>query len=124
MFAPQRPVRAVGGFLNVSFPLSCIFRANATGRNAGWQINFHYAFDQAKTSDVLHLGNQRSKNDLAASLCWKMNNLVSFMLEESMYRTRIANPSLSQSATFPKYEGYPARQWHDFRSEFGPVFTL
>lgn len=50
-----------------------------------------------------------------------MNNLVSFMLEESMYRTRIANPSLLQSATFPKYEGYPARQWHDIRSEFGPV---
>jgi hypothetical protein len=21
-------------------------------------------------------------------------------------------------------EGYPARQWHDIRSEFGPVFTF
>jgi hypothetical protein len=118
-------MRANGGFLDVAFPLSRIFGADPAGRNAGWQINFHYAFDQATTSDVLHLGNQRSKNDLAAAtLCWKMNNLVSFMLEESMYRTRIANPSLSQSATFPKYEGYPARQWHDIRSKFGPVFTF
>ena len=125
VFAPQRPVRAIGGFLDVAFPLSRIFGADPASRSAGWQINFHYAFDQAKTSDVLHLGNQRSKNDLAAAtLSWKMNNLVSFVLEESMYRTRIANPSLSESATFPKYEGYPARQWHDIRSEFGPIFTF
>ncbi len=125
LLAPQRPVRAIGGFLDVAFPLSRIFGAEPGGRNAGWQINFHYAFDQAKTSDVLKLGNQRSKNDLAAAtLSWKMNSLVSFVLEESMYRTRIANPNLGASSTFPKYEGYPAREWHDIRSEFGPIFTF
>jgi len=125
IFAPQRPVRAIGGFLNVGFPLGRIFGADPAGRNAGWQLYLHYAFDQAKTSDVLHLGNQRSKNDLAAAtLSWKMNSLVSFVLEESMYRTRIANPNLANSSTFPKYEGYPARQWHDIRSEFGPIFTF
>lgn len=125
VFAPQRPVRAIGGFVNVGFPLGRIFNADPMGRNAGWQLYFHYAFDQAKTSDVLHLGNQRSKNDLAAAtLFWKMNNLVSFVLEESMYRTRIANPNLAESATFPTYEGMPARQWHDIRSEFGPIFTF
>jgi hypothetical protein len=125
VFAPQRPVRAIGGFFDLAFPLSRIFKADPAGRNAGWQINFHYAFDQAKTSDVLRLGNQRSKNDLAAAtLSWKMNNLVSFVLEESMYRTRIADPNLADSATFPKYEGYPARQWHDIRSEFGPIFSF
>ncbi len=125
VLAPQRPVRAIGGFLDVAFPLSRIFNADPTGRNAGWSINFHYAFDQAKTSDVLHLGNQRSKNDLAAAtLSWKMNGLVSWVLEESMYRTRIANPNPAASATFPKYEGYPAREWHDVRSEFGPIFTF
>jgi len=125
VFAPQRPVRAIGGFMNVGFPLGRIFHADPAGRNAGWQLYFHYAFDQAKTSDVLHLGNQHSKNDLAAAtLFWKMNNLVSFVLEESMYRTRIANPNLAESATFPTYEGVPARQWHDIRSEFGPIFTF
>ena len=123
--APQKPVRAIGGFFDVAFPLSRIFGADPAGRNAGWSINFHYAFDQAKTSDVLKLGNQRSKNDLAAAtLTWKMNNLVSFVLEESMYRTRIANPDPAASATFPKYEGQPARQWHDIRSEFGPIFSF
>jgi hypothetical protein len=125
VFAPQKPVRAIGGFFDLGFPLSRIFGADPAGRNAGWQINFHYAFDQANTSDVLHLGNQRSKNDLAAAtLQWKMNNLVSFVLEESMYRTRIANPNPAASVTFPKYEGYPAREWHDIRTEFGPIFTF
>jgi hypothetical protein len=125
VFAPQRPIRAIGGFVNVGFPLGRIFGADPAGRNAGWQFYLHYAFDQAKTSDVLRLGNQRSKNDLAAAtLSWKMNTLVSFVLEESMYRTRIANPDLAESATFPKYEGFPARQWHDIRSEFGPIFTF
>jgi hypothetical protein len=125
VFAPQRPVRTMGGFINVGFPLGRIFGADPAGRNAGWQLYFHYAFDQAKTKDVLRLGNQRSKNDLAAAtLSWKMNNLVSFVLEESMYRTRIADPNLADSATFPKYEGVPARQWHDIRSEFGPIFSF
>ncbi len=124
-FAPQRPVRSMGGFINVAFPLGRIFGADPTSRSAGWQFALHYAFDQAKTSDVLRLGNQRSKNDLAAAtLSWKVNSLVSFVLEESMYRTRIANPNLAESATFPKYEGMPARQWHDIRSEFGPIFTF
>lgn len=125
VFAPQRPIRAIGGFVNVGFPLGRIFGADAGGRNAGWQLYLHYAFDQANTSDVLHLGNQRAKNDLAATtLSWKMNSLVSFVLEESMYRTRIANPNLADSATFPRYEGVPAREWHDLRSEFGPIFTF
>ena len=125
VLAPQRPIRSMGGFVNVGFPLGRIFGADAAGRNAGWQLYLHYAFDQAKTSDVLRLGNQRSKNDLAAAtLSWKMNSLVSFTLEESMYRTRIADPNLADFATFPIYEGMPAREWHDIRSEFGPTFSF
>jgi hypothetical protein len=130
-FAPQRPVRSLGGFVNVGFPLSRIFGADPAGRGAGWQLYLHYALDQAKTRDVFQLGgparlgNTRSKNDLAAAtLAWKMNSLVTFVLEESMYRTRIADGNLEDLATFPKYEGVGARQWHDFRSEFGPIFTF
>lgn len=123
VFAPQRPIRSEGGFVNVGFPLGRIFGAEPTSRNAGWQLYFHYAFDQTKTRDVLRLGNQRSKNDLgAATLSWKVNNLVSFVVEESMYRTRIADPT--NLAKAPIYEGVPARQWHDFRSEIGPIFTF
>ena len=132
VLAPQRPVRTNGGFINVAFPLGRIFNADPAGRNAGWQLHLHYGFDQAKTRDVLsagadhpRLGNPRSKGDLAAAtLFWKMNNRVSFAIEESMYRTRIANPNLADSATFPIYRGVPARQWHDIRSEIGPIFTF
>lgn len=124
VFAPQRPVRTNGGFVNLGFPLGRIFHADPAGRNAGWQLYLHYAFDQAKTSDVLKLGNQRSKNDLAAAtLSWKVNNLVQFVVEESMYRTRIADPT-NYLVTGPTYEGVHARQWHDFRSEIGPIFTF
>jgi hypothetical protein len=123
VFAPERPVRSEGGFVNVGFPLGRIFGADPAGRNAGWQLYFHYAFDQAKTRDVLRLGNQRSKNDLAAvTLSWKVNNLVQFVVEESMYRTRIADPT--NLAKAPIYEGVPARQWHDTRTEIGPIFTF
>jgi len=41
VFAPQRPVRAISGCLDVAFPLSRLFGADPAGRNAGWQINFH-----------------------------------------------------------------------------------
>lgn len=123
VFAPQRPVRTNGGFVNLGFPLGRIFHADPAGRNAGWQLYLHYAFDQAKSSDVTKLGNQRSKNDLAAAtLSWKVNNLVQFVVEESLYRTRIVNPT--DLAKAPLYEGVPAREWHDFRSEIGPVFTF
>ena len=123
VFAPQRPVRSEGGFINVGFPLGRIFGAEAGSRGAGWQLYFHYAFDQAKTRDVKRLGNQRSKNDLAAvTLSWKVNNLVQFVVEQSMYRTRIADPT--DLAVAPVYEGVRAREWHDNRTEVGPIFTF
>lgn len=123
IFAPERPVRTNGGFINVGFPLGRIFGADPASRNAGWQLYFHYAFDQAKTRDVKRLGNQRSKNDLAAvTLSWKVNSLVTFVAEESMYRTRIADPTNLSAA--PLYEGVRAREWHDNRTEIGPIFTF
>ena len=123
VFAPERPVRSEGAFLNLAFPLGRIFGAEPTSRNAGWQLALHYAFDQTKTRDVKRLGNQRSKNDLAAAtLSWKVNNLVTFVVEESMYRTRIADPTNLSAA--PLYEGVRAREWHDNRTEIGPIFTF
>lgn len=123
IFAPERPVRSEGGFVNIGFPLGRIFGADPAGHNAGWQLYFHYAFDQTKTRDVKRLGNQRSKNDLAAvTLFWKVNSLVSFVAEQSMYRTRIADPT--DLAAAPLYEGVRAREWHDNRTEVGPIFTF
>jgi hypothetical protein len=90
VIAPQRPVRAQGGFVNLGFPLSRNFHADAAGRNAGWSLYLHYSLDVANAQDVRKLGNQRQKNDLAAAtLNFKMNSLVTFSLEESYYRTRV-----------------------------------
>lgn len=110
--------------MNLGFPLSRIFHADPEGHNAGWNLYLHYALDLANPSDVRHLGNERQKNDLAAfTLNYKLNNLVSFVLEESYYRTRaVGDPT--GVLPFPTYQGYPARVWHDFRSEVGPIFTF
>lgn len=123
-YAEQQPVRSQGGFINLGFPLSRIFRAEPAGRNAGWQLYLHYAYDEAKARDVRRIGNTRQKNDLAAAtLSFKMNNLVTFVLEESLYRTRAVGDPTGVKP-FPTYRGVPAREWHDFRSEFGPIFTF
>jgi hypothetical protein len=123
-YAEQRSVRSQGGFINLGFPLSRIFGADPAGRNAGWQFHLHYAYDEAKARDVRRIGNTRQKNDLAAAtLCYRMNSLVTFVLEESLYRTRaVGDPTGAKP--LPTYRGVPARQWHDFRSEFGPIFNF
>jgi hypothetical protein len=122
--APQRPVRAQGGFVNLGFPLSRVFNADAAGRNAGWTLYLHYALDVANAQDVRKLGNQRQKNDLAAAtLNFKMNSLVTFTLEESYYRTRVVGDPNGKLEP-PMFLGSYPNSWHDFRSEIGPTFTF
>lgn len=133
--APQRPVRARGFFVNLGLPLSRLANAEPTGRNAGWTFYLHYSFDEAVARDVRKLyaaglyqgsstttlwGSTRNKSDLAAAtLYYKLNNLVSFGLEESYYRTR-ATGGLPD----PMWMGKDASSWHDLRFESGPVFTF
>jgi len=160
---PQRPVRAQGGFSQISFPLSRIFDANPAGRNAGWTIAFAYGIDQAKARDVRAAagpqgaingtgttggllangyvansnGSRNKSNVGVGTLVWKMNQFVSFNLEESVYLTRstciggngtttgvILASFNSASCAGTLFRSNPARYWHDFRSEFGPVFTF
>ena len=124
IIAPQRPVRAQGGFVNLGLPLGRIFQAEPTSRNAGWTLYFYYAFDDAFASDIRKLGNQRQKNDLgAATLNWKMNNLITFTAEESYYRTRVVGDPTG-TLPYPIYRGVPSRQWQDIRTEIGPTFTF
>ncbi len=122
--APQRPVRSQGGFINVGLPLGRIFEADPSGRNAGWTLYLHYAFDDAFASDVRKIGNTRQKNDLAAAtLNWKMNSLVTFTWEQSYYRTRAVGDPTGVTP-FPLYRGVPSRQWQDIRTEIGPTFSF
>jgi hypothetical protein len=121
--APQRPVRGQGGFVNVGFPLSRWAHADPAGRNAGWEFFLHYGLDNALTRDVRRSGGGRQKSDVAAAtLYYKLNKFVSFVLEESYLRTR-AIP-LTATGALPLFQGRPNREWKDFRSEFGPYFSF
>ncbi len=62
--APQRPVRAAGGFISFGFPLSRIFEADPKGRHAGWTAVLYYGFDEAKSRDARRFSPVRGKSDL------------------------------------------------------------
>jgi hypothetical protein len=123
--APQRPIRTQGGFVNLGLPISRWFGANPSGRNAGWAAYMHYSYDYALARDVRRCGAGRSKSDLAAvTLQYKFNSFVSFLYEQSMYRTRAPNHSASDAGGLPLFRGIPSYQWHDNRSELGTMFTF
>jgi hypothetical protein len=124
--APQQPVRTNGGFIGVGLPLSRLAHADPAGRNAGWTLNLHWGIDQVNASDIKRLtatAGQRYRSDLfAGNLQYKLNAWVTFGFEQSLYRTKaIASQS---SGTFPLFEGAPARQANDRRSEFATIFTF
>jgi hypothetical protein len=86
-------------------------------------LYLHYGLENALARDVRRVGGGRQKSDLAAgTLYYKLNNFVTFGLEESYYRTR-AIP-LTATGVFPAFEGRPNREWKDIRTEFGPIFTF
>jgi len=131
--APERPVRASGGFAQLGLPLSRIFNANPSGRNSGWSIYGLYGVDQAKTRDLIQLAHDPAQASAASqaglkrrystmavgTLNYKMNKWTTFVFEQSLYTTH-ANPEL----TFPLFRGVPSREWNDLREEFGPVITF
>jgi len=120
--APQRPVRARGGLIDLAFPLSRIFRANPEGRNAGWILNLHYSFDNALARDVRRIDPaNRSKTDIfAGTLTYKLNKYFNVAFEESYYRTRAAN----KGGPLPLYRGIPSYQWHDVRQQLSFYTTF
>ncbi|PYU16562.1 MAG: hypothetical protein DMG29_03885 [Acidobacteria bacterium] len=128
---PQRPVRSSGGFVNLGLPLSRIFSADPSGRNNAWTLYLHYGIDFAKARDVRKFtaagtGN-RVKSDLAAAqLAYKLNNWVTFAVEQSLYRTRAVTGTTPAGATIllPLFRGNRAREEHDLRFEFGTIFTF
>lgn len=123
VIANSLPPRSQGGFVNVGLPLSRWTGAVPTGRNAGWTMYLHYGYDQVLARDVRRLGGGRMKGDMfAPQLQYKLNNWVTFAAEESLYRTR-AIP-LTATGQFPLFAGRPQREMHDFRSEFGAIFTF
>jgi hypothetical protein len=125
--APQQPVRSQGGFVSLGLPLSRIFNASPTGRNAGWSLYFTAGEDFAKARDVrrtLAAGARGTRNKGAmyiGTLYYKLNNWVTFGFEQSLYETRALPGSTGE---LPLFNGIPSRTWRDLRSEFGPTFTF
>jgi hypothetical protein len=128
--APQRSIRAYGGFINLGFPLSRWFNANPKGRNAGWQLYLHMGKDQVNHYDLDYAGFSANANTLAplplsmgklsaATLYYKLNPNIAFGFEQSIYATRMKDG-------LPLYTiaGKPSNEWQDHRSEFGPIFTF
>ncbi len=129
--APQQPVRTQGGFVNLGLPLSRIFGADPEGRNMGWSIYFHYGVDWAKARDLRRFAStsagSRARSDVsAATLNYKLNNWVTFSIEESLYRTVALSGRNAAGTTFafPLYRGIPSRVWRDWRSEIGTTFIF
>jgi len=82
---------------------------------------------------VINSNGSRDRSDVgAATLVWKFNQFVTFNLESSVYLTRSTcsgtgynvDSATGLSCNGTLFRGVAARYWHDFRNEFGPVFTF
>jgi hypothetical protein len=124
--AIMQPVGGSGGFAELSFPLSRIFHANPNGANSGWILHLGYGTDRAKYSDSQH-ANHLGRTDLdSASLTYRLNKWATFVYEGSYITTFTANDQSASGFsvhTLP-FAGRQTRQAHNWRSEFGPVFTF
>ena len=121
-----QPVGGSGGFAELSFPLSRIFNANPEGPNSGWILHVSYGTDRAKYSDAQH-GNFLGRTDLdSSSITYRLNKWATFVYEVSRITTYTANVQTAtgfEIKTLP-FAGQQTRQAHNWRNEFGPVFTF
>ena len=128
--APQRPIRAFGGFVQLGLPLSRWFNADPKGHNAGWQLHFTLGKDQVNDRDLNNPGFTSNANIVAplpllmgksaiATLYYKLNTWATFAFEQSIYATRAEDH-------IPLYtiDGVGSNEWQDHRTEFGPIFTF
>ena len=116
--ANLQPVGGIGGFTELSFPLSRIFHADPQGHNAGWVLHTQYGTDRASANDSRKTNGLARTDLLTASLTYKMNSWVSFVNETSYIATHTA------SRPGKLFEGLDRTQAHDWRQEFGPIFTF
>lgn len=119
--APQRPVRAQGGFVQIGFPLSRWFNADPSGRNAGWTTYLYYGYDQATARDARRFGPRGSRSDLfSGNVQYKLNSFVTFGYEQGLYRTRATD----RFGPLPLFRGIPSFTTHNVRSEFAAIFSF
>jgi hypothetical protein len=125
--AKLQPIGGTGGFVELSFPLSRIFRANPEGANSGWILHLQYGTDRANYAEA-QFGNHLGRTDLdTASLTYRLNKWVTFVHEASYINTFTANNHAANGAiTIERlpFMGLTTRQAHNWRNEFGPIFTF
>jgi hypothetical protein len=123
-----QPIGGSGGFAEMSFPLSRIFHANPEGYNGGWVLHTTYGTDRANYADASHTATHLGRTDLdTVALNYRLNKWVSFVHEASYIVTFTANNHSASGAITPQYlpfAGGVTRQAHNWRNEFGPVFTF
>jgi len=92
---------------------------------------------------ITNTNGSRQRSDMGAgTLVWKFNQYFSFNYESSVYLTRSdcagTGKTFTSFGTFgcgtlsdgitagngTPFRGLPARYWHDWRNEFGPVITF
>jgi len=122
-----QPFGGGGGFIELDFPLSRIFNANPEGHNAGWLLHAQWGTDRAKYTDAMH-GNHLGRTDLdTANLVYRLNKWVTFTHEVSYIATFTANDHSASGAITRHallFAGKPVYQAHNWRNEFGPIFTF
>lgn len=126
--AKLQPVGGSGGFAELSFPLSRIFNANPEGANSGWVLHVSYGTDRANYGDAQTGTNNLGRTDLdTVSLTYRLNKWVTFVHEASYIATFTSNIHEAGGVIKPReivFAGKDVRQAHDWRNEFGPVFTF
>jgi hypothetical protein len=129
--APQRSIRAYGGFIQLGLPLSRWFNADPKGHNAGWQLYFDHGLDQvvhsdfARAKDIGADGAGPYKSTLnAVTLFYRLNPWVQFAFEQSLYSSYSLPNAKGVFTPNTSVAGVPGRTWRDLRSEFGPIFTF
>jgi len=121
-----QPIRGYGGWVEASFPLSRIFHADPEGRNTGWILHLMYGTDRTVARDVIHPagtggtgGNSLLRTDYdTGSLTYRLNKWVTFVNEVTWYETRTADGAKKL------FSGRDVTNAHDWRNEFGTVFTF
>jgi len=107
--------------------MTAIGAVNGTGATGGLLAN----------GWVANANGTRDRSDMAvATLVWKFNQYAAFNYETSVYLTRSTciggngtttgrvDNGIDFACAGTLFRADPARYWHDWRNEFGPVFTF
>jgi hypothetical protein len=129
--APQRPIRAFGGFVQLGLPLSRWFNADPKGHNAGWQLHFTVGKDQVNGSGPEIILASPAMPTFCGTIapsdgqeCHSNPVLQTQHLGHVRLRAVDLCYPFEDHLTLYTIAGSPSNEWQDHRTEFGPIFTF